>query len=101
MLYFLRLFRKQCKTPIVEACDYFRNSTLDEIAHWILRGDVTIFCGIWFSVHNFTILQYFPLIKVSYCSSFKELSIDVLILYVAYLLFMLQVQTVSWVKKTY
>ena len=66
-----------------------------------LRGDVTIFCGVWFSVHNFTILQYFPLIKVSYCSSFKELSIDVLTLYVAYLLFMLQVQTVSWVKKTY
>ena len=55
----------------------------------ILRGDVTIFCGVWFSVHNFTILQYFPLIKVSYCSSFKELSIDVLTLYVAYLLFML------------
>ena len=66
-----------------------------------LRGDVTIFCGVWFSVHNFTILQYFPLIKVSYCSSFKELSIDVLTLYVAYLLFVLQVQTVSWVKKTY
>ena len=50
-----------------------------------------IFCGFWFSVHNFTILQYFP--------SFKELSIDVLTLYVAYLLVMLQVQTVSWVKK--
>ena len=58
------------------------------------------FCGFLFSVHNnFTILHYFPLVKVSYCSSFKELSVDVLTLYVAYLLVMLQVQTVSWVKK--
>ena len=31
----------------------------------------------------------------------KEVSIDVLTLYVAYLLFKVQVQTVSWVKKTY
>ena len=30
----IRLFRIQYKTPIAEAWDYFRNSTLDEIACW-------------------------------------------------------------------
>ena len=30
----IRLFRIQYKTPIAEACDYFRNSTQDEIARW-------------------------------------------------------------------
>ena len=30
----IRLFRIQYKTPIAEAYDYFRNSTLDEIARW-------------------------------------------------------------------
>ena len=28
------LFHIQYKTHIAEACDYFRNSTLDEIARW-------------------------------------------------------------------
>ena len=28
----IRLFRIQYKTPIAEACDYFWNSTLEEIA---------------------------------------------------------------------
>ena len=28
----VQLFRIQYKTPIEEACDYFRNSTLDETA---------------------------------------------------------------------
>ena len=30
----IRLFRIQYKTRIAEACDYFQNSTLDEIARW-------------------------------------------------------------------
>ena len=30
----IRLFHIQYKTPIAEECDYFRNSTLDEIARW-------------------------------------------------------------------
>ena len=30
----IRLFCMQYKTAIMEACDYFRNSTLDEIARW-------------------------------------------------------------------
>ena len=30
----IRLFRIQYKTPIAEVCDYFQNSTLDEIACW-------------------------------------------------------------------
>ena len=31
---FIRLFRIQYKTRIAEACDYFLNSTPDEIARW-------------------------------------------------------------------
>ena len=30
----IRLFRIQYKTRTAEACDYFQNSTLDEIARW-------------------------------------------------------------------
>ena len=30
----IRLFRIQYKTPTAEVCDYFRNSTLEEIARF-------------------------------------------------------------------
>ena len=30
----IQLFRIQYKTAIAEACDYFLNSTLDDIARW-------------------------------------------------------------------